>query len=103
MGRCTGRGGDGRSRALRRRVTLIFGGYHGCPWHSTHDSASSGGLAVQGRALGRVVRERAAGLGCGVVVFTEPPEAATQSLLLFVPNRYPQDWLPLASPRECDP
>jgi pimeloyl-ACP methyl ester carboxylesterase len=44
--RPTGREDGGRPRALRRRVTLIFGGYHGCPGQSTHDSASSGGRAV---------------------------------------------------------
>jgi putative ABC transport system permease protein len=44
--RCAGRGDDGRSRALRRRVTLIYGGYRGRPRQSTHDSASSGGRAV---------------------------------------------------------
>src|SRR6266480_6566972 len=47
---------DGRSRALRRRVTLIYGGYRGCPRQSTHDSASSGGRAVLSRELGRMVR-----------------------------------------------
>src|SRR4051794_2366069 len=41
-----GREDDGRSRALRRRVTLIYGGYRGGPRQSTHDSASSGGRAV---------------------------------------------------------
>src|SRR6267378_3990590 len=46
MRRCSGREDDGRSRALRRRVTLIFGGYHDRSWQSTHDSASSGGRAV---------------------------------------------------------
>lgn len=43
---------DGCSRALRRRVTLIYGGYRGRPRQSTHDSASSGGRAVCSRALG---------------------------------------------------
>ncbi len=50
--RCAGREDDGRSRALRRRVTLIFGGYRGCPRQSTHDSTSSGGRAVSRRELG---------------------------------------------------
>jgi hypothetical protein len=45
------RGDDGCSRALRRRVTLIYGGYHSCPWQSTHDSAASGGRAVCRREL----------------------------------------------------
>ena len=45
-GRRTGRGDDRQSRALRRRVTLIYGGYRGYPWQSTHDSTSSGGRAV---------------------------------------------------------
>lgn len=47
-----GREDDGCSRALRRRVTLIFGGYRGRPRQSTHDSASSGGQAVFSRELG---------------------------------------------------
>src|SRR6185436_10802217 len=51
--RCADRGDDGRSRALRRRVTLIYGGYRGRPRQSTHDSASSGGRAVWRRELGR--------------------------------------------------
>ena len=49
--RCAGREDDGRPRALRRRVTLISGGYRGRPRQSTHDSASSGGRAVYGREL----------------------------------------------------
>ncbi len=49
----TGRGDDGRLRALRRRVTLIYGGYRDRSRQSTHDSASSGGRAVYGRELGR--------------------------------------------------
>ena len=51
--RCSGHGDDGRSRTLRRRVTLIFGGYRGGPRQSTHDSGSSGGRAVYLRELGR--------------------------------------------------
>ena len=43
---------DGRSRALRRRVMLICGGLRGRPRLRTHDSASSGGRAVQSRELG---------------------------------------------------
>ena len=38
--------GDGRHRTLRRRVTLISGGYPGRPGQSTHDSASSRGRAI---------------------------------------------------------
>jgi hypothetical protein len=34
------RGDDGRSRALRRRVPLIYGGHCGSSQQSTHDSAS---------------------------------------------------------------
>jgi hypothetical protein len=34
--RCAGREDGGRSRALRRRVTLISGGSRGCPRQSTH-------------------------------------------------------------------
>ena len=40
------------SRALRRRVTLIYGGYHERSRQSTQDSASSGGRAVYVRELG---------------------------------------------------
>ena len=57
ISRCAGgrsrRQDDGRHWALRRRVTLIFGGYSGVPEQSTQDSASSRGRAVYKRELGR--------------------------------------------------
>ena len=52
-GRCPGGEDDGCSRALRRRVTLISGGYRAEARQSTHDSAASGGCAICIRELGR--------------------------------------------------